>query len=80
MDKPVVKELIQHELTPANISTELTRILQDEAYLKEMKEGYATLKDGLQQGGNASLKAAQLIIDYTLPPDDKLNNNNNQGH
>lgn len=67
MDKPVVKELIQQEVTMDNIAEELTKILCDEGHQKMMKEDYAVLKKLLQQGGNASQKAAQIIINEIAP-------------
>jgi lipid-A-disaccharide synthase len=62
MDKLVVKELIQHELTPANLKTELQRLLFDETRINELKNDYAALKKILSAGGNASAKAARLIV------------------
>lgn len=62
MDKPVVKELIQHELTVENISQELSEILMDGQRLKQMKADYASLKALLQQKGNASAVAAGEIV------------------
>ncbi|MDQ3843279.1 MAG: lipid-A-disaccharide synthase, partial [Bacteroidota bacterium] len=64
MDKPVVKELIQNELTEENICTELDRILHDEKRIREMKEDYSLLKRLLQQGGNASEQAAGIIVRF----------------
>jgi lipid-A-disaccharide synthase len=61
MDKEVVKELIQTELTEANIKAALTRLLYDEAYKKELKLDYETLwhKLGDKQ---ASVLAAKEVI------------------
>jgi lipid-A-disaccharide synthase len=47
MDKPVVKELIQHELNETNLKHELERLLFDEAYIARMKDDYAQLKSRL---------------------------------
>src|SRR5919205_4642864 len=44
MDKPVVKELIQNELTIENIKAELAKILYDETSVSEMMENYRQLK------------------------------------
>jgi lipid-A-disaccharide synthase len=63
MDKEVVKELIQDELTPANLQRELNLLLNDEAKKKQVKEDYKALKDLLSKGGNASKNAAQIIYD-----------------
>lgn len=57
MDKPVVKELIQSDMTPANISDELDKILNNEAYRNNMLKEYEQMKIKLGSGG-ASKKAA----------------------
>lgn len=64
MDKPVVKELIQHELTPENITKELEALLHDRQRKNELANDYKALKELLSQGGNASEKAARLIADF----------------
>ena len=64
MDKPVVKELIQNDLTPENIRAELNALLYDENRIKKIKEDYAALKNLLQQEGNGSQKAAESIIRF----------------
>lgn len=63
MDKEVVKELIQDELTPQNITHELKKILEDKATITQMKKDYEALKNILSAGGNASTNAAAIIID-----------------
>jgi lipid-A-disaccharide synthase len=62
MDKLVVKELIQDELTPENLTKELKELLFNEARLNELKKDYADLKAKLSAGGNASQKAAKMIL------------------
>jgi lipid-A-disaccharide synthase len=64
MDKMVVKELIQHELTKENVVKELGAILHNKERIAQIKEDYRLLNALLQQGGNASQKAAHLIIDF----------------
>lgn len=64
MDKPVVKELIQHELTVDNVSTQLNEIINNPERIKQIKKDYADLKNLLQQGGNASEKAAGQIVNF----------------
>jgi len=61
MDKPVVTELIQGELTETNLIVALTRLLCDQAYQQELQQDYATLwhKLGDKQ---ASENAAREII------------------
>jgi lipid-A-disaccharide synthase len=62
MDKEVVKELIQHDLTPENITAELRKILTDSATLQRMKDDYSVLAGLLSEGGNASKNAAEIIF------------------
>lgn len=64
MDKEVIKELIQDQLTVDNLKRELDSILNDEQRINQIKTDYTKLKDLLQQGGNASEKAAHLIVDF----------------
>lgn len=61
MDKPVVKELIQGDLTEANLVTELTKLLKDETYKRELKQDYDTLWNSLGSR-RASENAAKEII------------------
>ncbi|SJZ44648.1 lipid-A-disaccharide synthase [Sediminibacterium ginsengisoli] len=64
MDKPVVKELIQHELTTANLVKELQSLLTDEQKRAVLKKDYADLKTLLSKEGNASERAAAIIYDF----------------
>jgi lipid-A-disaccharide synthase len=64
MDKLVVKELIQDELTPANLRNELQQLLFDTAKIKQLKEDYTELKSILRKGGNASANAAESIARF----------------
>ena len=64
MDKPVVKELIQNDLTVQNISQELNEILNNQERIKQIKTDYAALKNLLQQEGNASVRAAHEIVSF----------------
>jgi len=61
MDKAVVTELIQNELTEANLKNALTRLLQDEAYQRELKQDYETLWRKLGDKNASSLAAAEII-------------------
>ncbi|RTL54777.1 MAG: lipid-A-disaccharide synthase [Sphingobacteriales bacterium] len=63
MDKPVVKELIQQDMTVTNIINELTALLTDEVKLQALKKDYAALKTLLQAGGHASFKAANRVFE-----------------
>ncbi len=64
MDRLVVKELIQDQLTPANLQRELQELLFNESRKAELKEDYAALRQVLGQGGNASAKAARSIYTF----------------
>ncbi len=64
MSKPVVKELIQHELTVENLRRELHELLTNKKRIADMKRDYAELKRLLSEGGNASKKAAKSIVDF----------------
>ena len=64
MNKFVVKELIQNELTVENLQRELSLILTDEKRIAEIKNDYAALKKLLSEGGDASAKAAKSIYDF----------------
>ncbi len=67
MDKEVVKELIQHQLTTQNLHKELTLLLEDGIKLQQLKSDYALLWQLLKQGGNASENAAQSIYTFLYP-------------
>jgi lipid-A-disaccharide synthase len=64
MDKEVVKELIQNEMTAANITKELNKLLNDPSKQKQLQQDYADLKRLLSKGGNASANAAKNIVDF----------------
>jgi lipid-A-disaccharide synthase len=64
MDKLVIKELIQDELTVNNLQKELQLLLSDEKRITQIKADYIVLKNLLSQGGNASSKAAYSITGF----------------
>ncbi|MFL5786743.1 MAG: lipid-A-disaccharide synthase [Flavisolibacter sp.] len=64
MDKPVVKELIQNDLTVHNIVRELDTILHNNNKIEQIKNDYNQLKSLLQQKGNASAHAAMEIVGF----------------
>ena len=64
MDKLVVKELIQDDLTVENAKKELEDILTNESRITQVKKDYSDLKTLLSKGGNASEKAAASIIQF----------------
>lgn len=63
MDKQVVKELIQQELTTENLVTELALILNNPSHRQKILADYSTLTHLLTEGGNASEQAAKKIIE-----------------
>ena len=65
MDKPVVKELIQHDMNVKNLEHELHELLTNGPRISELKKDYADLKNILSEKGNASAAAARLIHDNT---------------
>lgn len=61
MDKLVVTELIQNNLTVGNLIKELTLLLNDRQKITTIQKDYTDLKHLLSQGGDASAKAAESI-------------------
>lgn len=61
MGREVVKELIQKECNPDKIRAELNRLLNDEAYKKQLISDYDALQEKLG-GGGASKKVAQSLL------------------
>jgi lipid-A-disaccharide synthase len=66
MDKLIVKELIQDELTTKNLVTELSDLLNNEARKKQLQDDYALLWIKLAAGGNASETAARIICEMII--------------
>ncbi len=64
MDKEVVKELIQDELTVENLRHELNELIHNKAKQLQLNTDYATLKNILSSGGHASSNAATAIVDF----------------
>lgn len=62
MDKEVVKELIQGEMTEENIVKELEHLLHNSKRQRKLLEDYEELKDRLGSAG-ASEKAAEVITE-----------------
>jgi len=61
MNKPVVDELIQDELTPENIKSSLEKIIEPGPQREAMKNEFENLYHLLKAGGAASKKAAEII-------------------
>jgi len=64
MNKGVVKELIQNDLTAEKITSELKNILFDQEKRKRIEADYFQLKKILSEGGNASKNAAEIIVGF----------------
>ncbi len=62
MDKPVVTELIQHDMTSKKIASEMQRLLFEPEHINRIKADYKNLHDLLASDGNPSEKAAGMII------------------
>lgn len=63
MEKEVVKELIQHELTAENLSLELKKLTQDHDYRDQIISEYKLINEKLG-GPGASARAAKVISDF----------------
>ncbi|MFP5041597.1 lipid-A-disaccharide synthase [Parasediminibacterium sp. JCM 36343] len=63
MDKLVVKELIQDEMTTQNLEKELAILLSDTEKETQLQQDYAALKKLLSEGGNASANASKSIYE-----------------
>lgn len=61
MDKLVVTELIQDDLTTKNLIKELNDLLHNQKRREELKSDYQALKEKLSKGGHASTQAAKII-------------------
>lgn len=68
MDKLVVKELIQNDLTAASLTAELTQLLQGNERRQQLNEDYNRLHEVLSAGGNASANAAKSIVAFMSKP------------
>lgn len=73
MDKLIVKELIQNELTSENISIELNKLLNDEKYRQTMISEYEALIKELGGGGASTRIAKHLVTDASENKERTLN-------
>lgn len=64
MNKQVVKELIQNELTTSNLISALNEILNNTNALQTLQNNYSDLKNKLIAGGNASANAAATVFKW----------------
>lgn len=63
MNKEVVKELIQEELNTKNLVIALKNIVEDPAKQMQIQADYASLKQTLFTGHNATEEAANIILE-----------------
>jgi lipid-A-disaccharide synthase len=68
MDKLVVHELIQDELTPENLRRELDDLLHNPQRQEQLAADYRQLHEILSQGGHASANAARSIVAFLSQP------------
>ena len=68
MDKLVVNELIQDQLTPENLRRELDDLLHNHDRRQQLRIDYLNLKELLSQGGHASANAASSILRFMREP------------
>jgi lipid-A-disaccharide synthase len=61
--REVVKEMIQSEASPGNVSTELNRLLKDDTYRSKIISGYEEIIKILDTG-SASENTAKLMVGY----------------
>jgi lipid-A-disaccharide synthase len=66
-NKPVVKELIQHDFTAEKVLEELDKILHDHQYCATMLADYQAIKEKLGFEP-ASRRAARSLVDWLMPP------------
>ncbi len=64
MDRLVVKELIQHDMTVENLRAELDQLLNNRSYRERIQKDYAELRSVLSAKGNASKTAADIIVHF----------------
>ena len=61
LDKSVVKELLQDDVTKENINSEMNRIISESEYRKEIKDNYNILREKLGKPGVADRIAVTII-------------------
>jgi lipid-A-disaccharide synthase len=64
LDRQAVTELIQDQLTPSNLTSELRKILEEETHINRLAGDYRELWQILGQGGPASANAARVVVSH----------------
>jgi lipid-A-disaccharide synthase len=68
MDKEIIQEIIQENLTEQHLTTALRNITENEVTIKEVMENYQSLHTLLAAGGeDASIKVAKEIVAFAGP-------------
>ncbi len=62
-NKPLVRELIQHEATANTLAAETTAMFQNPALLTQMRQGLLQLRQSLGQSGVAQRAAQEILSD-----------------
>ena len=65
MEREVVREFIQHQLTPGNLITELKKLLEDTDYRNNMMQNLKQVREKLG-GPGASAKAASIVYEFAI--------------
>jgi lipid-A-disaccharide synthase len=60
--KFLVPELLQNDATPQKLADAVARLLNDDAYLKEIKQEFTAIHQTLRQ--NSAKKAADVVLSY----------------
>ncbi len=60
-DKAVVRELVAHEFSLANVATEIDRLLRDADYRRQMQADYDGIAQTLGSAGAAQRAAAKIV-------------------
>lgn len=79
MNKEVIRELIQQELTAENLKKELKAIAENTEKRSRILEDYKALYKRLGQDANASQKAANIIFDFIASTKNQTDNNHQDG-
>lgn len=80
MDRLVVHELIQDQLTPDNLRRELDDILHNPTRRAQLAHDYRELKTLLSEGGHASANAARSILQFLHTASSAKNAPSTPGH
>ncbi len=65
MDRPVVKELIQEHFTKQELEEEFQRLVYDDSYRAQMRDGYRAVRNEMGNEGASQRTAAALLKNST---------------